>query len=59
MVIDFGLSQHSTLAEDKAVDLYVLERAFISAHSADGNGLVCGSPPLPPPPPQTYFIYLK
>mmetsp|Transcript_15384 Transcript_15384/g.46444 ORF Transcript_15384/g.46444 Transcript_15384/m.46444 type:complete len:237 (-) Transcript_15384:231-941(-) len=39
VVIDLGLSQQSTLAEDKAVDLYVLERAFISAHSADGDGL--------------------
>eukprot|EP01024_Parvocaulis_polyphysoides_P042235 TRINITY_DN3866_c0_g2_i3.p2 TRINITY_DN3866_c0_g2~~TRINITY_DN3866_c0_g2_i3.p2 ORF type:complete len:213 (-),score=40.26 TRINITY_DN3866_c0_g2_i3:501-1139(-) len=33
VVIDFGLSSNSTLAEDKAVDLYVLERAFVSAHS--------------------------
>ncbi|KAK9388311.1 hypothetical protein V1515DRAFT_598478 [Lipomyces mesembrius] len=32
VVIDFGLSQQSTLPEDKAVDLYVLERAFISTH---------------------------
>ena len=31
-LIDFGLSYTSTLAEDKAVDLYVLERAFISTH---------------------------
>ena len=30
--IDFGLSTQSTLAEDKAVDLYVMERAFSSAH---------------------------
>jgi len=30
--IDFGLSFRSTLAEDKAVDLYVLERAFLSTH---------------------------
>ncbi len=42
-MIDFGLSYNNTLAEDKAVDLYVLERAFLSAHSALGNlvGLVC------------------
>lgn len=40
VVIDLGLSQQSTIAEDKAVDLYVLERAFRSAHSADGEGLV-------------------
>lgn len=31
-MIDFGLSYHSTLVEDKAVDLYVLERAFASTH---------------------------
>ncbi|KAJ2226507.1 TP53 regulating kinase [Coemansia sp. RSA 485] len=32
VLIDFGLSQISQMAEDKAVDLYVLERAFISTH---------------------------
>ncbi|KAI9470227.1 serine/threonine-protein kinase bud32 [Coemansia sp. RSA 989] len=32
VVIDFGLSQISSSAEDKAVDLYVLERAFVSTH---------------------------
>jgi len=32
VVIDFGLSYTSTLPEDKAVDLYVLERAFLSTH---------------------------
>ncbi|OCB91586.1 hypothetical protein A7U60_g1157 [Sanghuangporus baumii] len=32
VLIDFGLSFISTLAEDKAVDLYVLERAFASTH---------------------------
>lgn len=31
-VIDFGLSFVSDTAEDKGVDLYVLERAFLSAH---------------------------
>ena len=36
MIIDFGLSTTSTVAEDKGVDLYVLERAFISAHSKQG-----------------------
>jgi TP53 regulating kinase and related kinases len=30
--IDFGLSASSSLVEDKAVDLYVLERAFLSTH---------------------------
>ena len=37
VLIDFGLSGTTTLAEDKAVDLYVLERAFISAHAALGD----------------------
>ncbi len=32
MLIDFGLSYSSHLAEDKAVDLYVLERALLSTH---------------------------
>lgn len=32
VLIDFGLSYQSTLIEDKAVDLYVLERAFASTH---------------------------
>jgi TP53 regulating kinase-like protein len=31
-LIDFGLSQVSNLNEDMAVDLYVLERAFLSTH---------------------------
>ena len=31
-LIDFGLSYVSSLAEDKGVDLYVLERAFLSSH---------------------------
>lgn len=31
-MIDFGLAYTSALAEDKAVDLYVLERAFVSTH---------------------------
>lgn len=31
-IIDFGLSFVSSLVEDKAVDLYVLERAFSSTH---------------------------
>lgn len=32
VIIDFGLSFTSSLIEDKAVDLYVLERAFLSTH---------------------------
>lgn len=31
-LIDFGLSQVSHLTEDKGVDLYVLEKAFLSTH---------------------------
>lgn len=31
--IDFGLSRVDSTAEDKAVDLYVLERSLISSHS--------------------------
>ena len=31
-LIDFGLSFVSSLAEDKGVDLYVLERVFLSTH---------------------------
>ena len=30
--IDFGLSYQRNTIEDKAVDLYVLERAFLSSH---------------------------
>ncbi|KFQ26161.1 TP53-regulating kinase, partial [Mesitornis unicolor] len=32
VLIDFGLSFISALPEDKGVDLYVLEKAFISTH---------------------------
>ena len=32
IMIDFGLSEGSSKAEDKAVDIYVLERALISTH---------------------------
>lgn len=32
VLIDFGLSAQSVQDEDKAVDLYVLERAFGSTH---------------------------
>lgn len=35
VLIDFGLSYVSTLTEDKAVDLYVLERALASTHPED------------------------
>lgn len=38
--IDFGLSYNSSLPEDKGVDLYVLERAFSSAHAGKGEELV-------------------
>ncbi|XP_061893471.1 EKC/KEOPS complex subunit Tp53rkb-like [Entelurus aequoreus] len=32
VLIDFGLSSISALPEDKGVDLYVLEKAFLSSH---------------------------
>jgi TP53 regulating kinase-like protein len=32
IVIDFGLASSQPLPEDKAVDLYVLERAMLSTH---------------------------
>ena len=32
ILIDFGLASQSTQDEDRAVDLYVLERAFGSTH---------------------------
>lgn len=35
--IDFGLSTGSTHPEERAVDLYVLERAFLSTHFADST----------------------
>lgn len=37
VMIDFGLAYMSTLWEDKAVDLYVLERAFSSTHPGSGG----------------------
>lgn len=37
VLIDFGLSAMSTFWEDKAVDLYVLERAFASTHPGSGH----------------------
>lgn len=33
VLIDFGLSHFNPSIEDKAVDIYVMERAFISTHS--------------------------
>ena len=39
VLIDFGLSYFSTISEDRAVDLYVLERAFTSAHATSGDAL--------------------
>lgn len=55
-LIDFGLSSYSGLAEDKAVDLYVLERAIQSTHSdfaekynkwlLEGYGTYCDPKPF-------------
>jgi hypothetical protein len=42
VIIDFGLSYNSNIPEDKGVDLYVLERAFASAHAGQGPQLVSG-----------------
>lgn len=36
-IIDFGLASYSTLPEDRAVDLYVLERALHSTHSSEAD----------------------
>lgn len=40
VMIDFGLENMKPIVEDKAVDLYVLERAFVSTHP-DSEYLVC------------------
>ncbi|ODQ66979.1 hypothetical protein NADFUDRAFT_49431 [Nadsonia fulvescens var. elongata DSM 6958] len=37
VLIDFGLGSHSALAEDKAVDIYVLERAVESTHPVNSE----------------------
>lgn len=42
VMIDFGLSFNSASEEDKAVDLYVLERAFASTHP-NSEDLVCSN----------------
>ena len=47
VMIDFGLSYNTTLPEDRAVDLYVLERAFGSAHAEEGAAMVRCCPALP------------
>ncbi|PRW58873.1 EKC KEOPS complex subunit bud32-like isoform X1 [Chlorella sorokiniana] len=39
VLIDFGLAYNSTIPEDKGVDLYVLERAFASAHAEEGAAM--------------------
>lgn len=39
VLIDFGLAYGSNLVEDKAVDLYVLERALTSTHPLQAKGL--------------------
>ncbi|KAK2589202.1 hypothetical protein KPH14_002012 [Odynerus spinipes] len=37
VVIDFGLARVDSTVEDKAVDIYVLERSLLSAHSEVSN----------------------
>lgn len=39
-IIDFGLTYHSSIHEDKAVDLYVLERAVTSMITSETH-VVC------------------
>jgi len=39
VLIDFGLGSMQSVIEDKAVDLYVLERAFLATHPGS-DGLV-------------------
>ncbi|KAK4331872.1 EKC/KEOPS complex subunit BUD32 [Rhodotorula toruloides] len=39
VLIDFGLSSTSPMHEDRAVDLYVLERAFSSTHPVQPGGV--------------------
>lgn len=60
VVIDFGLATNTAAAEDRAVDLFVLERALTAAHSpgsgaggeaAAAPGGVGTSAAAPPPPP--------
>jgi TP53 regulating kinase-like protein len=46
VVIDFGLSYISNDVEDKAVDLYVLERAFLSTHPDSESMVTHPSPTL-------------
>ncbi|KAI8325929.1 TKL family protein kinase [Martensiomyces pterosporus] len=41
VLIDFGLSHISPSVEDKAVDLYVLERAFVSTHPNSEQLFAC------------------
>jgi TP53 regulating kinase-like protein len=37
VLIDFGLSATQSAAEEKAVDLYVMERAFLATHPHSGE----------------------
>ena len=39
VLIDFGLGQGGSMHEEKAVDLYVMERALLSTHR-DSQGIV-------------------
>jgi TP53 regulating kinase-like protein len=42
VLVDFGLAAQSVQDEDRAVDLYVLERAFASTHPAAAGALFRG-----------------
>jgi len=53
VVIDFGLATNTVAPEDRAVDLFVLERALTAAHStAAGGGSGQGGGGSSPPPPK-------
>ena len=49
VVVDFGLALVSQLNEDRAVDLYVLERAFLSTHPNSEKMVLPYPQPQPTP----------
>eukprot|EP00897_Mesotaenium_endlicherianum_P005343 jgi/Mesen1/4837/ME000244S04019 len=59
VLIDFGLASNSQLAEDKAVDLYVLERALLSLHSAHSGFPADLIVPISAPPPGARWFDLS
>ena len=51
VMIDFGLATSQCSLEDKAVDLYVLERSFIATHPEHASMVRHSQDHAPPPPP--------